>query len=1103
MRVKYLNTVFILALTAVSAAQVAAPQNVAHRYRPLPWSFEENHGQTNPKVKFLSRAKGYTAFLTSKGFVLGLHPARTAKSGASSQRGEKTQSRTTLELTLIDSAENPKVVGENPQTAKVNYFIGNDPGKWVRNVPTYGRIRYKNVYPGIDLIYYGNRRQLEYDFAISPHADPNSIEFEIKGARQISVDQTGNLVLTIGTEELRLLRPGVYQEMNGHRQPLQAQYVIRGGSRVGFQVAKFNRARPLVIDPTLLFSSYLGGSGDDIPSGIAADSNGNVYLCGYTDSADFPGATMGSFPAGSDHVFVAKLDASGSNLIYADYIGGNSQDYGYALALDSANEVYVTGSTASSDFPTINPYQGIYPGSFNAFLTKLSSDGSQLLYSTYLGGNGSDVPSKVAIDSASNVLLAGTTSSTNFPVLNAYQSTASPNQGGLYGTYGFLTKFSPDGSSLAFSTYLGGSSNDPLNCGGTQCWIPPTTTLNGMTLDASGNAYLAGITNTNDFPTTSGAYLTANSTTQNSTVGFLSKISSVGALRYSTYFYETTGFTDLTAVAVDTTGSAYVTGYAYSNGTFPITTTSICDPNDSTISCDFGFVTKVDPTGSTLSYSTFLGPNNIALPEAIVLDGNNNAYVLATTSSDSFVPVNGLEPFAGETDLLIDEIDAAANSQVFATYFGGSGEDDASAMAIDSYGNLYVTGSTDSTDVPTTQQALQASAGGNTDGLVIKIATVPLPLFAATPTSLSFASAPVGATSSVQQVTVQNMGAIAMHVSSVSTTGDFAQTNNCITVAPAGSCSISVTFTPTASGTRAGVLTVNDDAQGAPHTIALSGSGMAIVASVALTPSSLAFSEVVLGRTSAAQIATLTNVGAASVTISSVQVTGDFSQTNNCQGPLAVGSSCTLNVSFTPTATGSRTGVLTVNDSATGSPHTVQLSGSGMDFGLTGSPQSTTVNRGANAVFTVTATPLGGTFSNQIQFTCSGPPTGSTCSASPASVTPGLAAASVSVTVTTFSASSQAPVLASNGFPPHSYTVLLGGFTLSLIFLGFAGRKRKALAMFAIVPGLLMLVSCAGGTGIVSSGPKGTGTTPGNYAITVTGTSGSLTHTTQFTLTVQ
>ena len=824
----------VLLLLAMAPLACHAQQSAAQRkqaeanYGHLPLTFEANQGQTDPQVKFLSRGKGYTAYLTAGGMVLSLRPAGSLVNPQTNRvyATNKPQSQAaTLQFTLVGGNRNALVVGEDPQPGRVNYFIGNNPAKWHTNVPMYKSVRSRNIYPGIDLVYYGNNRQLEYDFEVSPGADPNKIQFEIKGARRIRVDRDGDLVLETGSGTLRFKSPVVYQELNGQRIPVGGQYLLRDASHIVFQVPQYERSRPLVIDPVLVYSTYLGGSGTDQPRGIVVDSAGSVYVAGYTDSADFPLSTLGSLPAPATHVFVAKLDATGSNLVYADYLGGNSADYGYALALDSANDVCVTGSTASSDFPVVNPYQASYPGAFNAFLSKISPSGSSLLYSTYLGGNGSDIPSSIVVDGTGNIILGGNTSSTNFPVANAYQATVSPNQGGMYGNYGFLTKFSPDGSSLVYSTYFGGSSNVPFNCGGSPCWPQPVSTINGMVVDTAGNTYAAGTTNTYDFPVTSGAYLGSDSTPLNGNVGFVSKFSNSGSLQYSTYFYESSGLlTNINAITVDGSGSAYITGVAISDGTFPLTSTSICDPAVYGWGCGYGFVTKFDPTGSTLSYSTFLGPNNYANPSSVLTDANNDAYVLASTSSGSFGTVNPVEPYTNGSDVLLVEIDPTGTSQLWATYLGGNLDDNAAGISFDSSGNLYVTGSTSSTDFPTTAVAFQNILGGNTDAFVVKIAPNTAPSVTITPAVLQYAMQQVGSTSQPQQSLLRNIGDSALSISSISGSGDFAETDDCGTsLAAAGSCTVSVTFTPAAAGHRTGSISIKDDAAGSPHLINLSG----------------------------------------------------------------------------------------------------------------------------------------------------------------------------------------------------------------------------------------------------------------------------------------
>jgi Beta-propeller repeat/Abnormal spindle-like microcephaly-assoc'd, ASPM-SPD-2-Hydin len=1179
-----------------------------------PILFEPNRGQTDARVKFLARGKGYKAFLTSGAMVLSLRPSQAEK--AQPAADSQPLASTTLQFKLLGAARNPAIVAEDLQPGKINYFIGRDPAKWHTSVPTYSRIRYKNVYPGIDLVYYGSHQQLEYDFAISPGANPGQIQFELTGATQTTLDAEGNLVLQTGAGELHFQSPVIYQESDGVRVPVSGTYVMNESTHITFQVAQYDTSKPLVIDPVLVYSTYLGGSGDDEPSGIAVDNAGSVYVAGYTDSTDFPLAAPGSLPAGNTHVFVAKLDPTGSNLVYADYIGGNNEDYGYALVLDKANEVYVTGSTASSDFPVVNPYQGTYPGSFNGFLTQISADGSSLLYSTYLGGNGSDLPASIAIDNLGRVLIAGNTSSTNFPVANAYQATAEPNQGGLFGNYGFLTKFSPDGSSLAYSTYFAGNTNVAYNCGGTPCWTSPFSAINSIAVDANGDAYAAGVTNTYNFPTTQSAYLATDSTQQtNPTVGFVSKFSNSGALDYSTYFYESSAaLTEVDAIAVDGSGSAYVTGIAFSDGTFPVTSTTICNPAVSQFACDYAFVTKFDPTGSTLAYSTFLGPNNNATPRAIALDSNENAYVLSSTSSTSFGIVNGIEPYSNGSDLLLVEIDPLASTQLFATYLGASADEFAAGIALDSNGNIYIAGSTDSTDLPTTQGSFQNLLAGSTDAFVMKIGPNSAPSVSLNPASLQYAAQSVGATSAAQTVLLRNMGSSPLTISSITPngdfaesdtcgtsvpaagdctfsvtftpttagtrsgsiviqdnaagaphvinlsgvgngpvavfspqsltfptqalgttstaqavtltnggnqtldvtsiqiTGDFAQVNNCpSTLTASSSCTINVTFTPAAFGTRTGTLVVNDNAQGSPQTAGLTGSGPAPPAPVAtIAPANLTFSAQPVKTSSAAQALTFSNKGNAALNLSAIQITGDFAQVNNCPSTLAASSSCTINVTFTPTASGTRTGSLTIGDNAQGSPQTVNITGAGADFSLAGAPSSDTVQPGSAAKYKLTVSSIGGSFVSAVQLACTGLPAQTSCTLSPTAVTPGANAATSTLTISTTATVADAVPSGSRKSPVYAVWIqsqVIGLFGILLIASKSRNRKKRLGVRAAFLTmALILMTGCAGGTGIAPTSqtpPPQTGTAPGTYTVTVTGTSGNLQHSLPVTLVVQ
>jgi hypothetical protein len=718
---------------------------VAESYGKLPLSFEANHGQTDGRVKFLSRAGGYTLFLTRDEAVLTLSGSaakKPAPKGASGFGGATVslkrypdtnpnletssnletnpnaathQSMTDAVLRMKLRYANPavKIAGTDELAGTSNYFIGNDPTKWRTNVPTYAKVKYEGIYSGIDLVYYGNQRQLEYDFIVAPGADPRRIAFDVRGAKRIRQDARGDLVLNTGEGEIRWHKPEVYQEKEGERQEIAARYAITDGNRVGFEVARYDASRALYIDP-LIYSTYLGGNASDQANAIALDSEGNAYITGYTFSTNFPttsGAIQtvcgGAKLCGTyGDAFVAKINSAGSALVYSTYIGGSRADDGRGIAVDSAGNAYVTGLTDSTDFPTMNALQPTNGGGFDAFVTKINPTGA-LIYSTYLGGSAQDQGSAVAVDSAGNAYVTGQAESNNFPTTQgAFQTVCNGGSGCDPEGDAFVSKINPSGSALLYSTYLGGSLVDYGF---------------GIAVDSSGNAYITGFTASADFPTMNplqAAYAGGYDI-------FVSKINAAGsALVYSTYLggsNEEFG----NGIAVDGSGSAYVTGCTASTD-FP--TKNPLQPSygggTSPYACGDAFVTKIDPEGSALVYSTYLGGSLNDYGSGIAVDSSGNAYVTGNTDSKNFPAVSLLQKRGGLNDAFIAKLNPAGSALLYSTYLGGIGNDYGLGIAVDSAGDAYVAGMTNSSDFPTKNPLQAAKAAGN-DAFVAKISYAP------------------------------------------------------------------------------------------------------------------------------------------------------------------------------------------------------------------------------------------------------------------------------------------------------------------------------------------------------------------------------------------
>jgi hypothetical protein len=906
-------------------------------YGKLPLAFEANHGQTNSRVKFLSRGPGYTLFLTSTEAVLALqnHSVTKPRSPGPEDTTSDTGAAnvTELRMNLLGARPTSRVEALELLPSKSNYFIGNDPAKWRTNVPTYASVKYKDVYPGVDLVYYGNQGQLEYDFVVAPGADPTRIQLSIEGAEKLDTNADGDLVLRVAGSEVQLRKPAVYQQVVGGRKEIASRYLLRSRRVIGFEVAAYDANRSLVIDPVLSYSTYLGGSNGAFGNAIAVDSAGNAYVTGGTTATDFPTKNPAqSVPGGNRDVFVSKFDPTGSTLIYSTYLGGTGDDAGNSIALDSSGNAYVTGLTQSLNFPTKNPIQATFGGRGDAFVAKLDSTGSVLVYSTYLGGSGGDSGNGIAVDASGNAYVTGRTGSINFPTKNPLQ----PALAG--GDDAFVAKLDPAGSTLVYSTYLGGSLADEAR---------------GIAVDAAGNAYVTGDTSSADFPTKSPFQVALGGTTD----AFLAKLNPNGsALVYSTYLGGG-AFDQGNGIAVDALGSAYVTGQTSSTN-FP-TKNAFQGAFNGSASKGNAFVAKFDPTGSALAFSTYLGgsgnQNGGDIGEGIAVDSAGNIYVTGLTSSTDFPLSNPIQssfvtqscdfyygPYTCGNTAFVTEFNATGSALIFSTYVGsvGGNFEDGRGIGLDAAGNAYVAGFTPSTSLLVTPGAFQLVGNTNGDAFIAKISPTNAAGFSLSSFSLTFGDEGVGGTSQ-RGITVANTGSAALSITSIAASGDFAvaPNNTCGSGLAGGtSCTINVTFNPAAAGARSGTVTFTDSAASSPQTVQLSGNGISGL-SATLAPSTLNFNSQTLGTTSPSQAVSLNNTGSATLTISGVSISGpnasDFvlaNTTNNCGGSvsLGVGASCTVSVAFSPQAVGNLSATLEILDNSAQSPRTVALAGVGL-----------------------------------------------------------------------------------------------------------------------------------------------------------------------------
>jgi len=660
----------------------------------------------------------------------------------------------TVQLQFTGANSQAQVRGDGVLSGTINHLTGSQPAQWRTGIPTFARVQVAEVYPGISLLYYGNQQRLEYDFTVAPGASPEAITLHFTGADRIALNAQGGLVLHLGQDEILQPAPFIYQTVEGVRREISGGYKLLGAHEVAFTVGRYNPSLPLVIDPVLAYSTYFGGTLVEAAWSVAVDAaDGSVFLAGQTLSKkaisntkyandDFntsspfstPGAVQEDFGGGkiTGDGFVARFDQTGTNLIYLTYLGGSADDFVSSVTVDTNGNAFMTGFTDSPDFPTanalypqisgvINQKTKAYPG--DAFIAQLDASGSNLVYSTYLGGAGLDVANSIALDASGNAYVAGTTTSSNFPTLNPVvfrlAGSTNPVLNQLAGTNNaFVTELSAGGSNLIFSTYLGGKNYDVAE---------------GVAVDSGGNIYVTGFTLSTNFPTTNAlsAALNQNVKDKNKSVpydGFVSQLEPGGShLVYSTYLGGTNNDVAY-KIACDTDGNAYVTGFSGSPD-FPNTTTnvlglySMVSSNKNNSGDVDAFLTKLDPAGAVI-YSAFFGGKKGDISYGVAVDPLGNAFVTGTTFSNDFPTNNTADALrtklSGSSDLFVTGFNTNASALIYSGYFGGKSSDSGYGIAVDSASSVYLTGQSSSKDFTLTND-FQPFRNGQRDAILTKI----------------------------------------------------------------------------------------------------------------------------------------------------------------------------------------------------------------------------------------------------------------------------------------------------------------------------------------------------------------------------------------------
>jgi len=921
-----LSTQLLLSSNRSSVAQQRAhAHDIARQYSHVFTGFELNEGQTDGQVKFLYRGNQYTLFLTSDGVVL--------KPSLSGQRAESQNTSpidSVIRMKFVRANDRVVVSGLEELPTRINYLLGSDSARWHTGLKTFAKVGYKGIYPGIDLVYYRNSSDFEYDFILHPNADSNLIRMSVTGAESVRVTGEGDLVLESGSGIVLCHRPGAYQLSGKRREAIDGRYVLLSGSTVGFKFAKYDHDKALFVDPVVTYSTYLGGLSSDAGWGVAVDSLGQAYVTGWTGSPDFP-ITNNAFQKScvlcvAGHAFVSKLSADGSTLLYSTYIGGSNADRAIQIAVGGSGEAFITGTTSSSDFPVT---QGAFqtscrgnPCSGDAFISKLSSDGTTLVYSTYLGGSGSDNAYGLALGSDGSAVIVGLSNSSDFPCVP------------IGGAGGFISKLDPTGTTLTYSTCLG------------------LVSSTAVAVDLSGNAYVTG---------SSGLGMVTTPGVLQPTFGggsgdaFVTKLDSSGSILYST-FLGGSGSDVGYGVAVDGAGNAYIAGITNSLD-FPVRNWFQATCDSCTSSSSDTFLAKVSPTGSALVYSTYLGGSEDDVARAVTLDSSGNVYLAGNTQSADFpviTPVQlanhgGSGPINGYgNDVFVSQFDPNG-TLIFSSFLGGTDDDFALGLAADTSGNVYVAGYTESLDFPTTRGSLQSWYGGSAcydcidgyyqgDAFVAKISsttTMKGPVGTVSPAGLKFNNQRVGKSSATQYSFITNNGTAPLTITQIVKTSPAFSTSSTCPLSPqtlpvGAQCRVTTQFNPKTQGVKTGFIKVFDNGSDSPQIVSLIGN--TVSSKISLTPVQLSFPTQVV-RTSKVKDVSIFNASTSSLIIQNYGYTTDISVGGTCfqnlPFTLAPGTSCQVSVTFKPLQAGFRYGYAMISDSDAGSPHIIGMSGMG------------------------------------------------------------------------------------------------------------------------------------------------------------------------------